>query len=137
MLRAARVMMLRGGSVINISSIAARLGAPGYGQYAASKAAVESLTRTAALELAPRDIRVNAIAPGTIETAMVPPDHPERKIIAAFCPLGRPGAPEDVAALAHFLASSESAYITGQVFVVDGGMTAGLGVRALELAIGG
>ncbi len=67
---------------------------------------------------------------------MVPPDHPERKISAAYCPLGRIGKPEEVAALAHFLASPDSAYLTGQVITLDGGMTAGFTGRAIELAVG-
>ncbi len=136
MLRMARRLLPGGGSIINISSVAGQISAPGYSQYAASKAAVDSLTRTAAIELAAHGIRVNAIAPGSIETTMVPPDHPERKISAAYCPLGRIGKPEEVAALAHFLASHDSAYLTGQVIALDGGMTVGFTGRAIELAVG-
>lgn len=135
MLRMARRLLPGGGSIINISSVAGQISAPGYSQYAASKAAVDSLTRTAAIELAAHGIRVNAIAPGSIETAMVPPDHPERKISAAYCPLGRIGKPEEVAALAHFLASPDSAYLTGQVITLDGGMMTGFTGRAIELAV--
>lgn len=117
-----------GGSVVLTSSINARFATPTLAAYAASKAAVESLVRTAALELAPSQIRVNAVAPASVDTPMLqgsfnsdadPVAARERNI--ARHPLGRLGTPDDVAALAVFLAGDESRWITGTVIPVDGG----------------
>lgn len=124
---AAREMMSkRSGSIINLSSVAAQHSNKGQANYAASKAGIEAMTRTLAVELAGRKIRCNAIAPGFIETEMT---ETVRKLagekIAAAIPLKRYGQPRDVANLALFLASDESAYITGQVFTVDGGLSLG------------
>ena len=116
--------------------MAALLGIPGYGQYAATKAAVNSLTRTAALELAPRRIRVNAVCPGSIYTEMLPAGHPEIPLSETLTPLGRIGHVEDVVGLYHFLAADESAYVTAQVIAVDGGLTAGVGFGVLEKIAG-
>jgi len=121
-----------GGSIVNTSSAAALVGLPGYGQYAATKAAVNSLTKTAALELAPRRIRVNSVCPGAISTEMLPAGHPEIPLAEALTPLGRIGEVEDVVGLYHFLASDESAYLTGQTIAVDGGIAAGVGFGVLE-----
>jgi len=123
---AARVLA-DGGRVINLASFVGLLATPGTAVYSASKAAVIHLTRLAAIELAPRRITVNAVSPGTIRTPAVTdiPDNPEIPFIEQRTPLGRLGEPDDVAALCHFLASDEAAYITGQNIAVDGGLTAG------------
>ncbi len=121
-----------GGSIINMSSVGALVGAPTFGQYSATKAAVNSLTRAAALELAPRGIRVNAVCPGTIRTPMVSDDDPSYAIAERLSPLGRVGTTEDVAGVCHFLASEESAFLTGQIIAVDGGLTAGLSYGILN-----
>lgn len=112
-----------GGSIINISSIIGRTGNAGQVVYSASKAAVIGMTMSAAKELAPRNIRVNAVAPGFIQTDMVqqlPPEKYEERRRAIR--MGRVGAPEEVAAAILFLASDMASYITGQVLGVDGGM---------------
>ena len=124
---AARVMREKGyGKIINLSSTMWR-GNPGQLNYSAAKAGVIGITKTAAKELAPRGINVNAIAPGLILTDMLksmPSAIFERmqKNLADFVPLNRLGSPQDIANLALFLASDESSYITGQVIYCDGGM---------------
>jgi len=119
--------LVDGGRVINIASFVGLLATPGAAAYAASKAAVIHLTRLGAIELAPRRITVNAVSPGTIRTPAVTdiPDNPEIPFIEQRAPLGRLGEPEEVAALCHFLASDEAAYITGQNIAIDGGLTTG------------
>lgn len=114
-----------GGVIINTSSISA-LGNRGQANYSASKAGVIGLTRTLALELARDRIRVNAIAPGVIDTEMFQavPEKVREKFLARV-PLGRLGRPADIAALHVFLASDESSYITGQTLFCDGGITLG------------
>jgi 3-oxoacyl-[acyl-carrier protein] reductase len=122
---AARGMMKRRwGRVINISSIVGLVGNKGQANYAASKAGLIGLTKSVAKELASRNILANVVAPGFIETDMTR-DLPEaaRADLLRQIPLDRLGTPADVAALVTFLASEQAAYITGQVFVVDGGMT--------------
>jgi len=116
-----------GGRVINLASFVGIIGVPGGTAYAASKAAVVHLTKLGALELAHRRITVNAISPGTIRTPAVTgiPNNPEIPFIERRTPLGRLGEPGEVAALCHFLASGEAAYITGQNIAIDGGLTAG------------
>ncbi len=116
-----------GGRVINTASFVGLLATPGAAAYAPSKAAVIHLTRLGAIELAPRRITVNAVSPGTIRTPAVTeiPDNPEIPFIEARTPLGRLGEPAEVAALCHFLASDEAAYITGQTIAIDGGLTTG------------
>jgi 3-oxoacyl-[acyl-carrier protein] reductase len=99
------------------------IGNPGQVNYSASKAGIIGITKTMAKEFASRDITVNAIAPGYIRTEMT--EHLSQEAKDAFLraiPLNRPGTPEDVAAVAAFLASDDASYITGQVICVDGGM---------------
>ncbi|MDQ2889286.1 MAG: 3-oxoacyl-[acyl-carrier-protein] reductase [Gemmatimonadota bacterium] len=118
------MMKRRWGRVINITSIVGITGNKGQANYASSKAGLIGLTKSVAKELGSRNILVNAIAPGFIDTDMTAAMTPEaRNTMAAQIPLGRLGAPEDVAAAVAFLASGMASYITGQVLVVDGGMT--------------
>lgn len=117
-----------GGSIINTASVAGLVGFPGLLAYNASKGAVIQMTRTAALEYAKQGIRINAIAPGVIETPMV------QRLLAvqpeaydsflALEPIGRFATPEEVAQVALFLASDDSSFVTGSVSIVDGGLTA-------------
>ena len=113
----------RAGRIINISSIVGLIGNPGQANYAASKAGLIGLSKSAAKELAPRGITVNAIAPGYIATDMTDQitDQAKESLITKI-PLGRIGSPSDIAASALFLASDEAGYITGQTLTVDGGM---------------
>lgn len=111
-------------SIVNLTSIAGIQGAEGLAAYAASKAAVVGYTLSSAKELAPKGIRVNAIAPGLIDTEMmhdVAAAWPERRVPQIR--MGRVGTPDDVAGVAVFLASNLARYVTGQVIGVDGGMT--------------
>jgi NAD(P)-dependent dehydrogenase (short-subunit alcohol dehydrogenase family) len=119
--------LVDGGRVINLASFVGVLATPGGAAYSTSKAAVIHLTKLGAVELAPRRITVNAISPGTILTPAVIEiaDNPEIPFIQRRTPLGRLGEPGEVAALCHFLASDEAAYITGQNIGIDGGLTAG------------
>ncbi len=114
-------LMKENGKIINISSISSMIGFKGLVHYCASKGGVNAFTRALALELAPRKINVNAIAPGAIETpGAASPDEIKNRTILQI-PLKRMGKPEDIANAVVFLASDESSYITGQVIVVDGG----------------
>ncbi len=119
-----------GGSIINISSVNALLGIQGIHAYSATKAAIIGLTRSLAVWHGRDKIRANVICPGTIQTEIWEPILREKpKIwdeIVAWYPIGRLGTVEDVANMALFLASDESSFVTGAVFVVDGGLTAGL-----------
>jgi 3-oxoacyl-[acyl-carrier protein] reductase len=113
-----------GGRVVNVSSIVAEAPLPGSAVYAASKAALESITRTFAAELAPRGVTVNAIAPGTTATDMydsIASAELEERALART-PLGRLGRPEDIADVIAFIASDDARWITGQVINVSGGL---------------
>jgi 3-oxoacyl-[acyl-carrier protein] reductase len=119
-------MKQRRGRIINISSVAAEHVNLGQTNYAASKGALNSFTRALAVELASRGVTVNAIAPGFIETDMsAAVRNKAGDIIKKMIPMRRLGQPEDIARVAVFLASADSAYITGQVLTVDGGLTLG------------
>jgi len=115
----------REGRIINLASVSALRGNPGQVNYSAAKAAVLGLTRTLALEMARRGVRVNAVCPGFIETDMTSalPEATRDRAVAAV-PLGRMGTPDEIAAMVRFLCGPGGAYITGQSFVVDGGLSA-------------
>ena len=117
------MMKARGGRIINISSVVGVMGNPGQVNYVAAKAGVIGMTKSVARELAARNITVNAVAPGFIETDMTAVLAEEtRQNLMGQIPLQRLGKPEDIAHAVKFLASKEAAYMTGQVLHVDGGM---------------
>ena len=119
-------MKQRRGRIINISSVAAEYVNQGQTNYAASKGAINALTRALAVELASRNVTVNALAPGFIETDMSEAVRNKAgDLIKKFIPMRRLGQPDDVARVVVFLASAESGYITGQVITVDGGLSLG------------
>ncbi|CAO0820156.1 3-oxoacyl-(acyl-carrier-protein) reductase FabG [Desulfarculales bacterium] len=117
------MMKQRSGAIVNLASVVAAIGNTGQANYSASKAGVVALTKTAAKELASRGIRVNAVAPGFIETDMTA-KIPEKIVEAmkATIPMGRIGKPEDVADVVAFLCSDASRYVTGQLLHVGGGI---------------
>jgi glucose 1-dehydrogenase len=114
------------GRIINLSSVHEDLAMPTNSPYCAAKGGLRMLTRTIAVELASHGITVNNVAPGAIETPMDAPleaNADQMSQLLSEIPLGRMGRPEEVAALAVYLASDAAAYITGSTFVIDGGMT--------------
>lgn len=116
----------KGGCIINISSVHQIIPKPHYVPYATSKAGIEMMTKTMALELAHDNIRVNAVAPGAIETDMnqeLKEDKAELSKVLRRIPLQRIGTPEEIANMVEFLASDKASYVTGSTFFVDGGMT--------------
>lgn len=121
-----------GGSIVNTASGAAFLTSPQSTAYGISKAAVVKLTRQAAVELGERKIRVNAVCPGTTTTPMEPADSPESTICGYATIAGRPAAPEEQAAVFHFLASDDSSYVNAQAIAVDGGWVNGLTYAEIE-----
>ena len=121
--RIAKMMMRTGGAIINISSIASLTNQPLGAGYGASKSALNTLTRTLAQELAPFKIRVNAVAPGGIETQMYDSlDENSKKTVIASIAENRLAKPEEVADVVYYLVSNESSYINGQLIRVDGGL---------------
>jgi len=120
------LMKQRRGRIINVSSVAAEHANPGQTNYAASKGAINAFTRALAVELASRNVTVNAIAPGFIETDMSEAVRNKAgDLIKKMIPMRRLGQPQDIARVAVFLASADSGYITGQVLTVDGGLSLG------------
>lgn len=126
--------MGRGGSIVNVASLAGCLGVPGYGAYVASKWAVLGLARSAAIELGPKGIRVNSVCPGTIDTPINAQAGAEAELtlVRAMAPIGRIGQAEEIASAIHFLASDDASYITGMDLIADGGWNAGLSVGTIE-----
>jgi NAD(P)-dependent dehydrogenase (short-subunit alcohol dehydrogenase family) len=121
-----------GGSIINQGSVAALVGIANFASYCAAKGAVVALTRSMSVDLAPRGVRVNVICPGTVYTPLMEPMLTARgggdlaaglALTVAKYPIGRLGTPEEIAAVALFLASDESSFLTGSVLTADGGMT--------------
>jgi 3-oxoacyl-[acyl-carrier protein] reductase len=124
-LKAASRYMIRqrGGTIVNVASVAGVMGNPGQANYSASKAGLIGLTKSAAKELAPRNITCNAVAPGVIVSKMTDalPDKVKENYMRSI-PLSRFGTPEDVAGVIGFLASGAAGYVTGQVLHIDGGL---------------
>lgn len=133
----AAARMVDGGAIVNLTSITALRGFPQWTEYGATKGGIIALTQTAAIEYAGAGVRVNAVAPGIIDTPMAMREAREmvEKNARIFAPLGRIGSPEELAAAIHFLVSDDASYITGQILSVDGGWSTGTSLRAFELAM--
>ena len=124
--RAAARTFRAGGAIVNVSSVSARVALPSNAHYGATKGGIEAFTRHAALELAPRAIRVNCVAPGSVRTDMTAARYASPEIVRtrqARIPLGRIAEPDEIAGAVAFLCTDEASYITGQTVVVDGGWT--------------
>ena len=121
------------GSIVNVLSIMAERGAPKRGPYSASKAALQAVTRTAAIEWGKKGIRVNGVGPGYIETPLMTEyfesGRVNKRAIEGAVPMGRVGKPEEIAKVILFLASDDSSYVTGQMVFVDGGFLSNSGVE--------
>jgi NAD(P)-dependent dehydrogenase (short-subunit alcohol dehydrogenase family) len=122
----ASMIRQRAGSLIFIGSISPFMGVPGQANYSAAKAGLVGLARSLAKEVATRNVTVNVVAPGLIETDMTNELGEAKDALAAMIPMGRIGQPSDIAGVVGFLASKEARYITGAVLAVDGGMAMGL-----------
>ena len=117
------MMKKRWGRIIQISSIVGATGNPGQGNYAAAKAGLVAMSKSLAAEVASRNITVNAVAPGFIQTAMTEAlTDAQKEMIAARIPAGRMGMPAEIAAAVAYLASQEAAYVTGETIHINGGM---------------
>ena len=117
------MMRRRSGSIVNVSSVVGVHGNPGQTNYAASKAGIIGFTKSLARELGTRGVRANVVAPGYVDTRLTQAISEDmRGLMLANTPLGRFGAPEDVAAAVRFLCSEEASFITGEVLLVDGGL---------------
>jgi NAD(P)-dependent dehydrogenase (short-subunit alcohol dehydrogenase family) len=137
-IREAATRMGSGGSIVTIGALSGCRGTPGWAEYAMSKAAVASATQTAAIELGPQGIRVNCVVPGGIETPLAVGIGGAGlyQTMKVLTPLGRIGKPEEVAAMAHFLASDDAGYVTGQAYLVDGGWSVGTTIGMMAVAGG-
>ena len=127
-------LMTGGGSIVDTASAAGLIGVVGLSDYVASKHALVGLSKSAALELASHQIRVNCVCPSSVDTPMANAEGGEDLLAAEklLVPLGRICTPEEAAALIHFLASPESAFISGQAIMLDGGMSAGTSAAAFD-----
>ena len=125
--RAAMSSMIRNrqGSIIFIGSVSPFMGVPGQANYAAAKAGLVGLARSLAKEVATRNVTVNVVAPGLIDTDMTSDLGPARETMEAMIPMGHPGQPSDIAGVVGFLASNLARYVTGVVLSVDGGLSLG------------
>jgi NAD(P)-dependent dehydrogenase (short-subunit alcohol dehydrogenase family) len=139
LIRAAADRMTPDGAIVNVASLTGLIGAPGLGAYAASKAALIALTRTAALELSARGLRVNAVAPSGVDTPMLAGSSDvvvaERAWIEETVPVHRLARPEEIAAVVHFLIAPDSSMVTGHCLVADGGASVGPSTDLLDLAV--
>jgi NAD(P)-dependent dehydrogenase (short-subunit alcohol dehydrogenase family) len=133
-IKEAAARMKPGGAIVNTASLSAFRAAPSNIPYSMTKAAVVAATQGAALELGPRNIRVNCVCPGTIVTPMTTAVAPDlvNTLTRTLAPLGRPGTADEIAAIIHFLASDDASYITGQAIIADGGWSVGTSIATVE-----